>query len=263
MMNFATINGITLHYTTDGRAAHPALVFINSLGSDLRIWDEVIPHLADHFFIIRADKRGHGLSGCPPGPYTISQMADDVVGLLDFLGVGTAVPIGISIGGLIALDMAARYPARVTRLILCDTGAVIGTADMWNQRIAGLEADGFTHLGANIVARWLSPAFAATQPAAYQGYLNMLTRTPLPGYTAACQAIRDADLRPAAQTIATPALVLCGAEDMATPPDLGRELAGLLVNGRFQLIPHAAHLPCIEQPEALANEINAFLRSTP
>ncbi len=259
MSNFATIHDVTLHYQTNGRADNPALVFINSLGSDLRIWDGVVAHLADRFFVIRADKRGHGLSDCPPGPYTISQMAADVIGLLDYLGVATAVPVGISIGGLISLELTSRYPARFPRLVLCDTGAVIGTAVMWNERIAGLKADGFTHLGATIVARWLSPAFAAAQPAAYQGYSNMLTRTPLPGYIAACEAIRDADLRPAAQAITAPALVLCGAEDMATPPDLGRDLAGMLGNGRLHLIPHAAHLPCIEQPEMMAALINEFL----
>lgn len=259
MLNFATIHGVTLHYRTDGRAANPAILFLNSLGSDLRIWDGVVPHLADRFFVIRTDKRGHGLSDCPPGPYTIGQMADDVAGLLDYLGVATAVPIGISIGGLITLELASRFPARFPKLVLCDTGAVIGTAVMWNERIAGLKADGFKHLGAAIVARWLSPAFAAAQPAAYQGYTNMLTRTPLPGYIAACEAIRDADLRLAAPSITAPALVLCGAEDMATPPDLGRELAGLLGNGHFHLIHHAAHLPCIEQPEVMAARINEFL----
>jgi len=258
-MPFATINGVTIHYQVDGQAGKPALVFMNSLGSDLRIWDAVVPAFADHFFIIRADKRGHGLSDCPPGPYTISQLTDDVVGLLDHLAVDTAVPIGVSIGGMIALDLTARYPARVPRLVLCDTGAVIGTAAYWAERIAGLEANGFTELGTAIVARWFSPAFAAAQPAAYQGYMNMLTRTPLPGYIGACTAIRDADLRLSAQGISVPALVLCGAEDMATPPDLGRELAGMLANGRFQLIPDAAHLPCIEQPALLAEYITQFL----
>ncbi len=258
-MPFTTINHTTVHYRLDGRATNPALLFLNSLGSDLRIWDGVVTHLADHFFIIRADKRGHGLSDCPPGPYTISQMADDAAGLLDYLGVKTAAPVGISIGGLIALSLAARYPARVSKLVLCDTGAVIGTSNFWNDRIAGLQADGFTHLGANIISRWLSPTFAAAQPAAYQGYTNMLTRTPLPGYVAACAAIRDADLRPAARAITAPALVLCGAEDVATPPDLGQELAQMLINGRFHLIPHAAHLPCIEQPEVMADLLKSFL----
>lgn len=258
-MAFTQINTLTIHTKVAGSANNPALVFINSLGSDLRIWDEVVSHFNGRFFVIRYDKRGHGLSDCPPGPYTIEALADDLAGLLDNLGVKTAVPIGISVGGMIALAFAARYPQRVTKLVLSDTGAVIGTAVYWAERMAALQTNGFNELGSAILERWFAPAFAQAQPAAYRGYGNMLTRTPLAGYIATCAAIRDADLRDAARSVQAPTLVLCGAEDAATPPELGKALVELLGNGRFHLIPHAAHLPCIEQPQKMAAAIAEFI----
>lgn len=258
-MAFTQINNLTIHYQLEGSADNPALVFVNSLGSDLRIWDEIVPHFSDRFFVIRYDKRGHGLSDCPPGPYTIGALAADLAGLLDDLGVNTAIPIGISVGGMIALAFAARYPPRVPKLVLSDTGAVIGTADYWAERMAALAANGFTELGKAILARWFVPAFGQGQPAAYRGYGNMLRRTPLTGYIATCAAIRDADLRDAARSVQASTLVLCGAEDAATPPELGKTLAQMLRNGRFHLIPHAAHLPCIEQPQKMAKAIAEFI----
>lgn len=262
-MAFATVNDLTIHYKLDGSPGNAVLVFINSLGSDCRIWDEVVPFFAQDYFVIRYDKRGHGLSDSPAGPSTIGDHAADLADLLAHLGVETAVPIGISVGGMIALEFAARHPERVPKLVLSDTGAVIGTAVYWAERIAALEANGFTELGATIAARWFTSAYAAQHPAAYRGYANMLTRTPLAGYIATCAALRDADLRTTARLIKAPALVLCGAEDMATPPALGRELTEMLVNGRFQTIPDAAHLPCIEQPKLMAKAIKAFLEDKP
>ena len=258
-MKFIQANNVILNCSLSGNPNGVPLVFVNSLGSDLRIWDQVVPHFNGRFFVIRYDKRGHGLSDCPPGPYTIEALADDLAGLLDNLGVKTAVPIGISVGGMIALAFAARYPQRVSKLVLSDTGAVIGTAVYWAERIAALEANGFNELGSAILERWFAPAFAQAQPAAYRGYGNMLTRTPLVGYIATCAAIREADLRDAARSVQVPTLVLCGAEDAATPPELGKALAEMLGNGRFHLIPHAAHLPCIEQPQKMAAAIAEFI----
>lgn len=258
-MPFATVNGLTLHYRTGGSPGRPAIVFANSLGSDLRIWDDVAAALAADYHIIGYDKRGHGLSDCPPGPYTIDDHAADLAALLDHLDIAQAAIAGVSVGGMIAQAFAARYPDRVTRLVLCDTGARIGTRAYWDERIATLEASGFDTLRETILSRWFAPGFAAARPADYRGYGHMLTRTPLPGYIATCAAIRDADLRASSATITVPTLVLCGAEDIATPPDLGRELAAIIPGARFELIPDAGHLPSIEQPAVLAATIGDFL----
>jgi 3-oxoadipate enol-lactonase len=198
-LTFAIINRLTLHYTLDGLPAGVPLVFLNSLGTDLRIWDKVILHLAGRYRLIRYDKRGHGLSDSPPGPYTIHSHVDDLAGLLAYLQVDEVILIGVSVGGMIALDYAASRPQQDKALVLCDTAAKIGTAAMWNERIDTLRQNGMAHLADDILARWFSPALIKEHPADYRGYFNMLTRMPVDGYIATCEAIRDADLREAAQ----------------------------------------------------------------
>lgn len=259
-MHFITVNEQLLHFQDAGNPTGTALVFVNSLGTDLRIWDALVSHFAADYRIIRHDKRGHGLSGCPQPPYTIRQHADDLAGLLDELQIGKAILIGISVGGMIALDFAAQHPQRLEKLVLCDTAPKIGTPEMWNERIAALRAHGMAHLGAAILARWFAPAFAAAQPDAYGGYGNMLTRTPVDGYTGTCEAIRDADLWPQVGKIRAPTLVLCGAEDMATPPAQAQQLTAALPNANCTIIDGAAHLPCIEQPQVMAAAIAKFLK---
>jgi len=258
-MLFTTSNSVTLQYVREGKKDGVPLVFINSLGTDLRIWDGVVTHLAGDHPIIRYDKRGHGLSDCPSPPYAIRDHAQDLAGLLDFLDVPLAHIIGISVGGMIALDFAATWPDRVQSLVLCDTRAVIGTAEMWNARIDSLRSHGMASVAEAVLARWFVPEFAQDSLPRYRGYHNMLTRTPVDGYVGTCEAIRDADLRAAARNIRVPTLVLCGAKDVATPPDLGRSLADLIPGASYREIPDAAHLPCIEQPEAMAAHIMRFL----
>lgn len=259
-MEFATLDGITLHYTLEGLKTGIPLVFINSLGTDLRIWDQVVSSFNGRFPIIRYDKRGHGLSDCPPEPYTIVDHSNDLLNLLAYLGVEPAILAGISVGGMIALDLAIRQPERVRALVLSDTAAKIGTAGYWNERINAIREQGMEPMAEMILSRWFAPAFSVQRPADYQGYRNMLTRMPVAGYTGTCAAIRDADLRDQVATIRAKALVLCGAEDAATPPDLARGLADALPDGRFEMIERAGHLPCVEQPEAMAAKIDRFLR---
>jgi len=257
---FVSIEGITIHYSLDGLQEGIPLVFINSLGTDLRLWDKLVPHFAEKFRVIRYDKRGHGLSDAPPGPYSIRDHANDLSGLLAHLQIHQPILIGISVGGMIALDYAASQPNNVRALVLCDTGAKIGSIEMWNARITSVRNNGMASIGEEVLARWLTPNFIEQHPADYRGYLNMLTRTSVIGYAATCEALRDADLTDIVRTIPTKSLVLCGSEDVATPPSLGRELAEALTDARFELIEQAGHLPPLEQPEAMAVKINQFLQ---
>jgi 3-oxoadipate enol-lactonase/4-carboxymuconolactone decarboxylase len=257
-MTFATVNGVTLHYSWQPGTGVP-LVFLNSLGSDFRIWNDTLAQLDSGRPVLLYDKRGHGLSDAPTGPGTLQQHADDLLALLDLLGIERAVLAGVSVGGMIALQFAAARPDRVAGLILCDTAAVIGTPGFWNDRIALIGEQGLQATAGNIIERWFTPQFAAAQPAAVLGYRNMLGRTPQRGYIATCEAIRDADLRPLLPLISAPALVIFGAQDEATPPAAGRELAAALPGASYSEIAQAGHLPGVEQPAQLARLISSFL----
>jgi 3-oxoadipate enol-lactonase len=258
-MEFTTVSGVTIHYASQGEPEASPLVFVNSLGTDLRSWDKVVASLGNRFRLVRYDKRGHGLSDCPPAPYSIRDHTLDLVHLLDYLDIGQTSLVGISVGGMIAQDFAAAWPDRVRSLVLSDTAPTIGTAAMWNDRIRTLRQNGMASMSAAILARWFAPSYAAAQPAAYQAFGNMLTRMPLEGYTGTCEAIRDADLSDAARTIQAPTLVLCGQEDSATPPSSARRLCELIPQAIYREIPDAGHLPCIEQPEVMAAHVAGFV----
>jgi 3-oxoadipate enol-lactonase len=258
-VRFAGLDDLALHYRLDGRPEGTPLVFLNSLGTDLRLWDDVIPEFTEKYSLLRYDKRGHGLSGCPPPPYTLPDHSDDLARILNFLNLKRPVLVGISVGGMIALNYAASHIDQVAGLVLCDTYPKIGTAEMWDERIAALRAQGMAYLAKTILDRWFDPGYADRKPAAFQGYLNMLERMPVMGYTGTCEAIRDADLHALVERITIPVLVLCGQNDMATPPELVRSLAEDLPDARFQIIENAGHLPCVEQPGATAGAIQGFL----
>ncbi|KAB0265868.1 3-oxoadipate enol-lactonase [Microvirga brassicacearum] len=259
-MAFTRANKIVLHHQVVGREGAPVLVFANSLGSDFRIWQEIVPSFADRYRIVLYDKRGHGLSDAPCGPYTIDDHTEDLLALLDHLHVENAALVGLSVGGMIAQRIAVKAPARVRALVLCDTAAKIGTPDSWAERIAAVEASGIEDIADSVMQRWFTPSFRATRPAEWKGWRNMLVRTPVQGYVGTCAAIRDADLTTDAARITVPTLCLAGDQDGSTPPDLVRHTAGLIHGARFNIVEEAGHIPCIEQPHATARLIDQHLR---
>ncbi len=253
-------NGVRLHYA-DERGGRPVtLVFVNSLGTDLRIWDEVVALLPGHVGAVRHDKRGHGLSDTPPDPYTLDDHVGDLAALNDHLGIERAVIVGVSVGGLIAQGLALARPETVSGLVLCDTGACIGTRQMWNDRIDAVRSGGLESIADAILDRWFSHHFHNDRKAELAVWRNLLCRTPDAGYMGTCAALRDADLRDAVGAIAVPTLCLCGDEDGATPPELVRELAALVPGATYREIEQAGHLPCIEQPQVVADAIGFFLK---
>ena len=236
------------------------MVFSNSLGTDLRIWDDVATRLLSHFRVIRYDKRGHGLSEAPLPPYSANDLANDVVGIFDALKIEQAVVCGVSVGGVIAQALALNHPHRVRGLVLCGTGARIGTAEAWQQRIDTIATGGVASVEKMTMERWFSSGYRERKPADVRGYATMLRQTTRDGYLGTCAALRDADFRDLNKKIKCPTLVLCGALDIATPPELGRDLAGSIRGAEFALIDNAAHLPCIEQPDAVAERMLGFFR---
>lgn len=257
-MPAAYVNGTRIYFRTDGSPSGTPLVFINSLGTDWRVWERVAGRFATTCRLLYHDKRGHGLSDEPDGPVSILDYSRDVAALLDELAMEGAVVCGLSIGGMIALELAAARPDAVRGLVLCDTGHRIGTAGMWNQRIDTVHRHGMKAVADGVLERWLSASFRDNQPADTALWRNMLLRTPAAGYAAACAAIRDADLTEAAQSIRVPALCLCGTADMATPPGLMRELSALMPDGRYHDVPGAGHLPTVESADEVAHRMQAF-----
>ena len=259
-MPFIQIDKVVHFYTVKGAYDAPALVFANSLGSDHRIWDPILPYLRDDFRIIRYDQRGHGLSDVTPAPYSVGELVNDLDGLLTGLNIDSAVVCGLSVGGMIAQGLAASHPDRVRALVLCDTAMQIGPASMWDERIAVIQKGGISALTEAIMERWFTREFRESRVTEFGGYINMLERTPVEGYIGTCCAIRDADLRSAAASIRQPTLVLCGDQDLATPPQLAQELAGAIPDAKFYLVEGAAHISCVEQPKLFSRLMIDFLQ---
>jgi 3-oxoadipate enol-lactonase len=260
-MAFARVNGIVLHYQTSGGKELPPLVFANSLGTSLHIWDQVAEKLAGRFCIVRYDKRGHGLTEAPQPPYPLTDHVADLVGLLDHLNIQRAAVVGLSVGGMIAQGMAALHPERVAALVLSNTAHKIGTRESWDDRIDTVTRKGLGAVADGVMPRWFTAAFRKPDNPAYAGHLAMLLRTPVDGYLGTCASVRDADLTESTRALTVPTLCIVGAEDGSTPPDLVREMANLIRNAEFRIVPNAGHIPCVEQPKAVADLIGGFLRN--
>jgi 3-oxoadipate enol-lactonase len=259
-MKFVKANGLVIHFSDQGRRDAPPLVFINSLGTDFRIWTEVAKILAPDFRIVLYDKRGHGLSESGPDKNDMADYAGDLMGLLDSVGVGRATIVGLSIGGVIAQEFYRQRPERVAALVLCDTAAKIGTDETWDQRIAEVERGGIESIADSVLERWFTAEFPASRPAEFAGIRAMLTRTPRQGYLAACGALKRADLRPYAGRIEAPTLCLVGDEDGSTPVALVKETAALIAGSRFEIVEGAGHLPNVEKPSIVARLVAEHAR---
>lgn len=247
-----------IHYRVDGPAEGPAILFGNSLGTDLRLWDAVVARLPAAWRILRMDKRGHGLSEPPTAPFTIEDLADDALEVLGALGIDRFAYVGVSIGGLVGQALAARAGARLTAVALCDTGARIGDQAMWLERAAQARADGVAAMAPAIVERWFTPAFHAA-PERVAPWRALVAATSDAGYAGCCDAIRMADFTAAAPQISAPTLCLWGDSDISTPPATNAALADLIPNAERLEIAESGHLPCADQPDATAAAIGRFL----
>lgn len=252
MMQVAVLNGVVLHFCLKPGTGTP-IVFLNSLGTDFRIWDEVIAKLDLNVPILCIDKRGHGLSD--DGPISMKILVRDVTALMDYLKMPPALICGVSVGGMIAQGLAAERPELVAGMILCCTGAQIGDADGWNARIGAVRSDGIATIAGTILQRWFSESFFRNRSEQLAAYRNMLIRTSTDGYSSVCAAIRDTDFTEQSRNIAVPTHCIAGSEDRATPPAVVRGLARLISGSTFELIDDCGHLPCIEAPDRISAAI--------
>jgi 3-oxoadipate enol-lactonase/4-carboxymuconolactone decarboxylase len=257
MTSFVEIRGLATHVAVDGPPGAPVLLLLHSLGTNLHVWDAQAEALERGLRVVRFDLRGHGLSEAGTGPVTIEELADDALAVLDAVGVATAHVGGVSIGGMIAQAMAARAPARVTSLILCDTALAIPPPEMWRTRAQTVRAEGVAAIADATLARWVSPAYLASP--AGRGLRSMLLRTSQAGYAAAAEALASADLTRTTSALRLPALVIVGELDPSTPVAAARALQGAIPGAELVVIPGAAHIPLVEHPDAVTAAIRSFL----
>ena len=256
-VQFARVNGVVIHHQAIGAAeGRPLIVFSNSLGTDFRIWRDVVVRLAGDFAILCYDSRGHGLSDTGSTPYTLDDHVGDLAALMDHLGLKSGLICGLSVGGMVAQALQAARPDLVAGLVLCSTAHKIGTPEFWDARIGAVEGEGIASIADQVLERWFTPGFRESVELA--GYRNMLIRQPVAGYAATCAALRGADLTGTAARIDVPTICIAGAADGSTPPALVAELAGLIPGAHYELIQDAAHILPVEQPGILTEIIRAF-----
>lgn len=215
-MSIAHINGIDVFYLTDGDPHKPAIIFSNSLGTDHSMWDGQMETLRRDFYVIRYDTRGHGLTSAPKGPYTISQLAGDVLGLLDCLSIDKAFYCGISMGGLIGQWLAVNAPERIEALVIANTAPKIGTEQAWNERAALVRKEGLNAIAESAPSRWFTPEFYGASPSSVNELLVNLKNTSLEGYASCCEALAKEDLREQIINIKIPTLIIAGSKDPVT-----------------------------------------------
>ncbi len=258
-MKLVDVGDVRLHYRIDGPEDGAPVVFANSLGTDMRLWDPILPLLPPGLRLIRFDKRGHGLSTCPPSPYSMGALVSDTERLLDHLQVKDCVFVGLSIGGMIAQGLAVKRLDLIRAMVLSNTAAKIGTPELWDARIADVEDGGIEKLADAVMERWFSTKFRASPE--LELWRNMLTRQEDQGYMGCSAAISGTDFYTTTAGLRLPTLGIAGSEDGSTPPDLVRETVDLIPGSEFHLIRKAGHLPCVEQPEEYARVLSDFLRA--
>ncbi|MCF6321246.1 MAG: 3-oxoadipate enol-lactonase [Rhizobiaceae bacterium] len=263
-MQFVKLNNINIHFADTGNINGLPIVFSNSLGTDFRIWSELISVMkrdgARDCRFICYDKRGHGLTDAPNGPYQMADHVNDLISLMDYLEISDAIVIGLSVGGMITQSLSAKLPDRIRAIVLSNTGHIIGTKEIWDTRMNLIRQNGIASLSNDIMQRWFSKEFRDKNPAKLAAYRNMVERTPQEGYLGTCAAIRDCDLTNAAKSISVPTLLIGGSNDGATTPELMASTHSLIAKSRLEIIDGPGHLPCVEAPEKTAGIIMDFLK---
>jgi 3-oxoadipate enol-lactonase / 4-carboxymuconolactone decarboxylase len=242
---------VELHFRDEGPRGAPALVLLGSLGSNLQIWDAMLPELSRNLRVIAVDLRGHGGSPVPAGPYSMAELGGDVLALLDRLQLSRAHVCGISLGGMIGIWLAANAPDRVERLSLLCTSARLSPRQPWLDRAALVRKQGTAAVADAVVARWLTPDFAQQQPTLVQALRTQIAATPAEGYAACCEAIADWDGLDALHKIVAPTLIVAGDKDPGIPPLHSQVIAASIARARLATV-GAAHLPIVERPRELA-----------
>jgi len=259
-MDFINCNGLTIHYKWIDNKKEKTFLFINSLGTDYRIWDKMVDQLDEYGSILLFDKRGHGLSDTASETKGLEDFTEDVWLLLNQLEIKNCIVIGLSVGGIIAQLLAHHHPELIEKLILCDTRHKIGFPDLWNGRINQIKSHGLKSISEDVLKRWFPPAFHTAHPAIVQGCKNMLERCDEKGYVQTCEGIRDADTTEIVKQMKKPVLCIVGSEDKSTTVEEVKALADLIEGSVFKVISGSGHIPCVDNPAILSKLMIEFIK---
>jgi 3-oxoadipate enol-lactonase len=257
-MPFATLPDVTIHYALTGNPSNPPLILSNSLGADFSMWDATAPAFEKQFYLLRYDMRGHGKSSVPAPPYSVTQLATDLLALADSLGFAQFLLCGLSVGGMIGMHLALHLPARLKKLVLCNTAAKIGTNEMWNTRIETVRGKGMSAVAQLTPARWFTPSFQSNHPEKVAASLRVVEALNPEGYIGGCCAVRDFDFRAEVSRIDLPTLVVSGTHDPAATPADGRFLTEQISGARYVEL-NTSHISSVEDPSGLTAAVLSFL----
>jgi 3-oxoadipate enol-lactonase len=252
-------DGCPIYVELAGSDSAPALILSNSLGTNLHMWDDQAPELAKHFRLIRYDRRGHGKSGSPPGPYSMARFGRDVLAILDALKIKKTSWCGLSMGGMVGQWLGANAPERIDRLILSNTNFYYADNGPWNDRIKFVKEKGLGDLVGPNMERWFTKEFRARAPQTIARMTQMFLATNPVGYIASVEAIRDMDFRNSNPRITAPTLVIVGKQDPATPPSAGEAIMAQIKGAKLAAL-DAAHISNMEQPKLYTETMLNFLR---
>lgn len=258
-MALVYLEDIRLNAEISGPVGGPAVVMIHALGTNLRIWDEVVARLPQGCRVLRFDQRGHGLSDVPEPPYAMGALIRDAERLMAHFGLRDAVVVGLSLGGLVAQGLAVKRLDLVRGMVLSNTAAKIGSAEMWQGRIAQMLAEGPEAYAPGAMERMFGRQWQSVE--GMERVRQMLLDTDPKGWAGCAAAIAGTDFYTPTAGLTLPTLVIAGIRDGTTPPDLVRETAELILGHHFELMRGAGHLPMVERPEDYTALISEFLRS--
>jgi 3-oxoadipate enol-lactonase len=249
------VSAVDLPYDLSGPAGAPVLVLSNSIGSSRALWHPQVAPLGRRFRLLRYEHRGHAGAPVPPGDYVLDDLGADALALLDRLGLERVHWCGLSLGGAVGMWLAVHAPERLDHLVLCCTSAHFSPPETWAERAATVRAHGIAAIADGVLGRWVTPAFAAAHPDVVARLRAMLLATPAEGYARCCHVLGAVDLEGDLAAVRAPTLVIAGADDPATPPDHGELIAARIPGARLAVVPDAAHLANVEQPEAITELI--------
>ncbi len=254
-------NDITVHCRIDGPADAPWLVFSNSLATDLSMWDPQAAHFSRTHRVLRYDQRGHGRTEAPAGRYSFATLLADALAVMDAFGVARAHFCGLSMGGATAMGLAQQAPARLDKVIVCDSpcSSTPASAQQWEERIVVAQKQGMAPLVEPTVSRWFPPEAAAANPPHLAKIRQMIANTPVNGFVGCAAALGDHDYRSAVASVTRPVLFIAGEKDGTTPAAM-RQMQGELTGSRYVEMPGAGHISNLDQPDLFNRALEEFLR---